>query len=84
MCKVLEIVKKPNTVFVYCTPNNGEFMNSRRVKFVAGNKSFIVEKFSVDKTMQCFNSNPISPIIKLDEDIPETFLRTGNEIVFEY
>jgi hypothetical protein len=41
-----------------------------------------VTKMDIVETRQCFNNNPVSPVIKVNEDIHRRFLQAGNRIEF--
>ena len=83
MCEIQEIVKMTDGTFVYCTSTPVEFMNSTAVKFFNGGNSFMLKKFSMGRARQCFSDNPIAPVIKLEEDVPDNFLKRGNPVAFE-
>ncbi|GBU20374.1 hypothetical protein R80B4_00251 [Fibrobacteres bacterium R8-0-B4] len=83
MCEIKSVIKRHGWRLVFCTFHDGEFMSAKAVLFFDkdGNVSKIT-KFNIDETKQCFNNNPISPVIKVDEDIDERFLVVGNQVDF--
>jgi len=41
-----------------------------------------ITNFTIDKTKQCFNDKPISPVIKVNENLDARFLQAGNRVEF--
>jgi len=89
MCEILNVPTKDvegrqKSGLVICTPYDGDYMSAKAVTvFDAEGGSVRVTKFRVGHTTQCFNDNPISPIVKFDENIDDKFLQKGNKIEFE-
>jgi len=83
MCEISTIVKIQGWPLVMCTYHDGEFMSAKAVLFFdrEGNMSKIT-KFNIDRTKQCFNSKPISPVIKVNEEVDARFLQEGNRVEF--
>jgi len=84
MCEILDVTTPRETHLIICTPYDGDFMKAQAVTVSdkSGN-SVRVTQFRICPTRQCFNNNPISPIIKFDEDIDDKFLQVGNKIELE-
>jgi hypothetical protein len=83
MSKISEIMKRPEGMFICCTSTPLDFMGATSVNFLDGDRSFTPKKFQMGEKYRCFNlENPVAPVIKLEEDIPENFLRRGNEVIF--
>ena len=82
MCEIRNITKLNNNILLSCSAYDGDFMNSKLLKIVDKNKNtFETKNFLLDKTRPCFNAS-VTPWIMLREDIPDSFLDRGNEIVF--
>ena len=69
--------------FVCCTSTASEFMRAKAVTLFHDAEKFTVKKFYLSKKTQCFSENPIAPVIKLEEDVPEDFLQRGNRVDFD-
>jgi hypothetical protein len=83
MCEIKSVIKRPGWWLVFCTYYSGDFMTAKEVRFYGSDgKVAKITKFDIDETKQCFNNNPISPVIKVDENIDEGFLRVGNRVEF--
>jgi hypothetical protein len=83
MSRISSILKvSGDEVFVCCTSTDADFMGATSVNLFDGNKRFDLKKFQMGKKRQCFTENPIAPVIKLGEDVPENFLQRGNKVVF--
>jgi hypothetical protein len=83
MSKISEILKIPKGTFVCCTSTDADFMSATSVNIRDGDMNFALKKFNMGKARVCFNlENPVAPVIKLEEDVPENFLQRGNEVVF--
>jgi len=89
MCEILDVPTHDveglqKSGLVICTPYDGDYMSAKAVKVFDKNGDFIrVTQFHVGHTTQCFNNNPISPVIKFDKNIGDRFLQKGNKIEFE-
>ncbi|MDR2693358.1 MAG: hypothetical protein LBB74_03990 [Chitinispirillales bacterium] len=83
MCEISTTLKIQGWPLVMCTYHDGEFMPAKAVVFFdqKGDMSKIT-KFNIDKTKQCFNNKPVSPVIKVNEDIDARFLQVGNRVEF--
>jgi len=84
MCEIKEVTTpKEHRIFI-CTPYDGDFMSAKAVNlFDAMGGSVRITKFCVGQTTNCFNRNPIAPVVKIDEDVDDRFLQKGNKIEFE-
>jgi len=82
MCQISEVVKMTDGTFVCCTSTSSEFKGAKVINFFDGVLKFTVNKFSLGKKTQCFRENPVAPLIKLEEYVPENFLQRGNKVVF--
>jgi hypothetical protein len=51
-------------------------------KFETVSEKLTVKRFLLNKRTQCFSENPIAPVIKLENDVPQHFLRRGNRVEF--
>jgi len=83
MCEIKSVIKRPGWQLVFCTHHNGDFMSAKGVLFY-GNDGDVakITDFDIDESKQCFNNNPISPVIKVKEEIDVRFLQTGNRVEF--
>jgi hypothetical protein len=84
MSEILGVLKTVHGTLVYCTSPNDDFMTATSIKFNDGNRNFIPRKFRVGKRYQCFSKNPVAPVIKLEEEVPENFLQQGNKVDFGF
>jgi len=84
MCEIREVLTPKEMKVCVCTPCDGDFMAANVLNiFDAKGRSVSVTKFHVGHTTNCFNDNPIAPMVKIDEDIDDRFLQKGNKIEFE-
>jgi hypothetical protein len=85
MSQISEVFTMPQKGhFVCCTSTDADFMSATSIKFFDGNKNFALKKFQVGKKRQCFTENPVAPVIKLEENVPENFLKPGNKVSFGF
>jgi|ABDH01.1.fsa_nt_gi hypothetical protein len=68
--------------FICCTSVAGDFMGATTVNFFDNAEKLAVKRFVLSKRTQCFSENPIAPVIKLEEDVPQHFLQRGNRVEF--
>jgi len=83
MCEISTIIELQGWPLVMCTYHDGEFMPAKAVIFFDKNGgTSTITKFNIDKTKQCFNNKPISPVIKVNERLDDRFLQIGNRVEF--
>jgi len=83
MCEIKSVVKRPGWWLVFCTFYDGDFMSAKGVCFYGSDGNVAkITRFGIDETKQCFNNNPIAPVIKVDEEIDARFLQVGNRVEF--
>jgi hypothetical protein len=96
MFQVLEAIRMKDVIVIVCSRNAFDLTESNPVKYLdtepgfMGSKTvkifdnddncFTTNNFILDKTTQCFNTRPISPMIGIKESVPENFLRRGNKV----
>jgi hypothetical protein len=75
----------PEGAIVCCDSTDADFNKAKSVQIRDKGESFTLNKFVMGIKRQCFNLNyPVAPVFKPEEDIPENFLRRGNEVVFGF
>jgi len=85
MCEIFEVINWQDKIMVVCTPYDGDFMKARSVRvFNKDNDAYVITKFRMSHTTQCFNNNPIAPVFGVEERIGDQFLQKGNKIEFEF
>ena len=83
MCNIVSVTSVGEKVFLNCSQYEGEFINSKKLTIVSGNKEFYeTNDFVLEKTRSCFNNNN-SPWIMINSRIPEQFLKIGNQIFLQ-
>jgi len=82
MCRISEIVKMAEGTFICCTSVASDFMDATTVNFFDNAEKLAVKRFILSKRTQCFSENPVAPVIKLEEDVPQNFLQRGNRVEF--
>ncbi len=83
MCEIMEVFKPVEGKLFVCTPIETPFMAAKAVNIYDqdGNVASVT-KIDIAETRQCFNNNPVSPVVKVNEDIPRRFLQAGNRVEF--
>jgi len=83
MCEIMEVFKPEEGKLFVCTPIETPFMTAKAVNIYDkdGNVTNVTQ-MAIAETRQCFNDNPIAPVVKVNEDIPRRFLQTGNRVEF--
>jgi len=83
MCEILEVFKPEDGRLFVCTYTEAPFMSAKAVNIYDGDGNVAqVTKIDIAETRQCFSNNPISPVIRINEDIASRFLRAGNRVEF--
>lgn len=82
MCEIIEVVNFPTGNFISCTSTDADFMHAAAIEIVYNGERFALSNFKIFYKKQCFNQNPVAPLIKLEEDVPKKFLQRGNEVIF--
>jgi hypothetical protein len=83
VCKINDIFKRPEGVFVSCTSTDADFMRATSINIRHKGKNFILTKFVMGERRQCFNLEyPIAPLFMPEENTPDDFLQVGNEVAF--
>jgi len=81
MSEIQDFFKIDGKNVVICTYYDGDFMAARSISvFDERNNVTKITKFSMTRTTQCFNSNPVSPVFMINEEIDERFLKRGNRV----
>jgi len=83
MCEILEVFKPEEGKLFVCTHIETPFMAAKAVNIYDkdGNMAKVTE-MDIAETRQCFNNNPVSPVIKVNESISSRFLQAGNRVEF--
>ncbi len=67
VCKIMKVIKTEDKVIIDCLVENMDFVNAKSFQIIDENqKSFVTKKFE----------------IILKSDVPDSFLKVGNEICF--
>jgi len=83
MCEIMEIFKPEEGKLFVCTHIETPFMTAKAVNIYDRDGNVAnVTKMDIAETRQCFNDNPVSPVIKVNEEIPRRFLQAGNRVEF--
>jgi len=82
MCEIKTAFDLEGKHIIICTPHEGDFKSAKTVT-IFDDKNDVVEitDFEISETRQCFNSEPIAPILGFSDDIDERFLKRGNRVV---
>lgn len=85
MCKIEDISKLDNKYIIACskpTEEEKDFLKSwaLEIKTKTGEK-YLTDEFVIKEKMPCFSEGG-NPLILLNGDIPNKFIRIGNEIIF--
>jgi hypothetical protein len=79
----MEVFKPEDGKLFVCTHIDTPFMAAKAVNiYDKAGEVVNVTQMDIAETRQCFNNNPISPVVKVNEDIPRRFLQAGNRIEF--
>lgn len=74
--------KTEDKVIIDCLVENMDFVNAKLFQIIDENqKSFVTKKFEIDKPRSCFSVSKCIWVI-LKSDVPDSFLKVGNEICF--
>ena len=82
VCKIMKVIKIEDKVIIDCLVENMDFVNAKSFQIIDENqKSFVTKKFEIDKQRSCFSVSKCIWVI-LKSDVPDSFLKVGNEICF--
>lgn len=82
VCKIMKVIKIEDKVIIDCLVENMDFVNAKSFQIIDENqKSFVTKKFEIDKPRSCFSVSKCIWVI-LKSDVPDSFLKVGNEICF--
>ncbi|GHU59923.1 hypothetical protein FACS1894133_7500 [Clostridia bacterium] len=83
MCMITDATKINGNWFLNCTKYDGDFLGANTLKITDDkHHKFETHDFDVDVTKSCFSGGGL-PWVRLGSSVPETFLRIGNDVVFE-
>jgi hypothetical protein len=81
MCQLLGFARAKGFISLDCSPCESAFREANRLRIRdASGKTLVVKDFVVEEQRNCFSDTPPTPWIVLTKDIPEVFLKTGNEL----
>jgi len=84
MCEIQTIMELDGKNVAVCTYHAGDFMRAKSINLYDKTGGVAkITKFAMAETKQCFNSNPVSPIFRVEEEVESRFLQRGNKVVIE-
>ena len=83
MCNIVSATSLNGKFLLNCTPYEGDFDNAKKLIIITKeDEKYDTDDFILEKTRSCF-SNGKSPWIMLNRNVPEQFLKKGNQIILQ-